>query len=531
MRILKRSLLGLGGLLLSLVLAAQLSLLPSQAQIPALQTGLQTNQTDTSRTGTGRTYYVAPNGSDAGDGSLAKPWATPQQAAAQAQAGDTVYLRAGTYALTEPLRLANSGTESAWITWSAYPRARVVLDAQAVQVSPPSGKPPFSQDQGAVQIENLAYIKLQRLEVINSHNAGITVRNSHHIRLSNNTTQQTFSSGIGVWNSQDIKVLGNTVINANNLKLEGFPYKDSEAPHEAISLGGAQRFEVAYNHVHHGHKEGIDIKESSQRGRVHHNYIHDMPRQGLYIDSWGSLLESVEMDSNVVHDCRGAGFALSAEGEGAIARDISLHHNLIYNNWGTGILFSTWGNDGPRENIKIYNNTVHHNGFGKPNPGEQYHWITGGLYLFSDRLQDVEIHHNSFSDNTGFQIGYRDRYLQPNAKSKKSDPKPPLDSPQAIAAIFSQKGISIRQNRIAGPNSATTPIYAGWGPDNYANIYGFDGARQYGALWPPDYQDPSSGNFYARATLHEANYGALSAADAKSDRAFWWKNNFPPSLN
>ena len=36
-------------------------------------------------------YYVAQNGNDANDGSENKPWRSIQQAARNAQAGDTVY--------------------------------------------------------------------------------------------------------------------------------------------------------------------------------------------------------------------------------------------------------------------------------------------------------------------------------------------------------------------------------------------------------------------------------------------------------
>ena len=46
-----------------------------------------------------------------------------------------------------------------------------------------------------------------------------------------------------------------------------------EPPHEALSIGGAVDFEVAYNHVYDSDKEGIDIKETSKRGKVHHNLV------------------------------------------------------------------------------------------------------------------------------------------------------------------------------------------------------------------------------------------------------------------
>ncbi|MBC8011474.1 MAG: DUF1565 domain-containing protein, partial [Burkholderiales bacterium] len=46
------------------------------------------------------TYYVAPpasGGNNSNPGTLASPYATIQRAATQAVAGDTIYIRAGTY--------------------------------------------------------------------------------------------------------------------------------------------------------------------------------------------------------------------------------------------------------------------------------------------------------------------------------------------------------------------------------------------------------------------------------------------------
>ena len=63
-------------------------------------------------------YYVASNGTQNAAGTLAAPF-TVNKAASTAKAGDTVYLRGGTY--TGSLNPLNSGTASAWITFSAYP--------------------------------------------------------------------------------------------------------------------------------------------------------------------------------------------------------------------------------------------------------------------------------------------------------------------------------------------------------------------------------------------------------------------------
>ncbi|MFZ4594037.1 MAG: hypothetical protein ACOYOF_07260, partial [Verrucomicrobiaceae bacterium] len=41
--------------------------------------------------------YVSPTGNNANAGTLVAPWATIQYAASNANAGDTVYVRGGTY--------------------------------------------------------------------------------------------------------------------------------------------------------------------------------------------------------------------------------------------------------------------------------------------------------------------------------------------------------------------------------------------------------------------------------------------------
>jgi len=61
-------------------------------------------------------YYVAPTGSDSNAGTLAAPFATLQKGADVAVAGDTVYIRGGTYEITAPktsgagLTFSKSGT-------------------------------------------------------------------------------------------------------------------------------------------------------------------------------------------------------------------------------------------------------------------------------------------------------------------------------------------------------------------------------------------------------------------------------------
>jgi hypothetical protein len=66
------------------------------------------------------THYVAPGGSDEGDGTISEPWRTFQSAAELAQPGDVVCFRGGTYPTGE-IHLSLSGTADAPITFAGCP--------------------------------------------------------------------------------------------------------------------------------------------------------------------------------------------------------------------------------------------------------------------------------------------------------------------------------------------------------------------------------------------------------------------------
>lgn len=69
----------------------------------------------------GASYYVATTGSDSNIGSQASPFLTIQKAANVVAAGDTVFIRGGTYASSSLIGLVTSGTSGSPITWKPEP--------------------------------------------------------------------------------------------------------------------------------------------------------------------------------------------------------------------------------------------------------------------------------------------------------------------------------------------------------------------------------------------------------------------------
>lgn len=431
-----------------------------------------------------RVFHVTPHGDDTARGTRGDPWATPGHAARMLGPGDRVVFHQGTYRLEAPMAPRRSGTVDAWIEYAVADGESVVFDASAVVVPPSSDSPPFPHDQGTVQIEGVGFIRVRGLTLRNSHQAGFTVRDSHHIVLRDNVTQSTFASGIAVWDTEhddrgteSIEIIDNTVIGANTARmLPAGMDEPPEPPHEAISIGGAVHFEVAKNHVHHCDKEGIDIKETSKHGRVHDNHVHHVARQGLYVDSWFGDLMDVELDHNVVHHCGGAGIVLSVE-NGRSVHDVQVHHNTVYDNLGTGLFFSRWG-DGPRHHIEVDHNIIVHNGHGPPEPGEAYYWLTGGIYLYSANLREIEIHDNIVSDNQAFQIGVSEHYL--------------VDGHELEDAL-ERRGIRIARNWVDPVDDPATQIRVGWPPEDYAWVHPIRGSEAIGGA--PPFIDAAAGDF------------------------------------
>ncbi|WP_069760963.1 right-handed parallel beta-helix repeat-containing protein [Streptomyces sp. LUP47B] len=113
------------------------------------------------------TLVVATNGNDTAPGTLAQPLRTVQRAVDLAKPGDTVAVRAGTYALTDNITIATAGTASQPISLGAYQGERVVIDGEQLAAShtPVGGSIPRAE-RGAIHQE-ASYWRISDLEIVN----------------------------------------------------------------------------------------------------------------------------------------------------------------------------------------------------------------------------------------------------------------------------------------------------------------------------------------------------------------------------
>ena len=73
-----------------------------------------------------QTYYVSPTGNNSNDGSINSPWQTIAFGVSQLSAGNTLYLREGTY--RETLTIDKDGSSASYINIEGYPNESVTID-------------------------------------------------------------------------------------------------------------------------------------------------------------------------------------------------------------------------------------------------------------------------------------------------------------------------------------------------------------------------------------------------------------------
>lgn len=331
------------------------------------------------------TYYVSPGGSDANPGTYSEPWLTITKAAVTLTAGDSVFIRQGTY--YERVVPANSGTSGSRITYAAYPGEQATVDGSSVTIPGEWG--------GLFEISGLSYITVSDLRVINAGSAdnhsGILIESANNVIIQNCYTYNTVSSGIAVWESSNIVLEGNEVQLACN-----------DGEQECITVATTDQFQISNNEIHHSGPgsiggEGIDVKDGSHTGTVYGNTVHHINRLGIYVDAWDKSTYSIDIYSNEVYDCADDGFAIASEAGGLLS-DISIYNNLAYNNDNSGLTIASWGEpvgSHPISDVLIINNTFCYNGTGE--------WGVG-ISVENLNADNITIRNNILSQNVYAQI-------------------------------------------------------------------------------------------------------------------------------
>jgi hypothetical protein len=329
-------------------------------------------------------YYVAPTGSNSNPGTEAQPWLTIQKAAGAAAAGDTIYIKAGTY--HERVKINVSGSSSGgFITFRNYGNDQVVVDASTIA--------PTEVNPNVVTIDSQKYIKLSGLEICNNVTNDVNIFNkgvqicgtSHHVELrnckihtiqNNNPSTDAGANAIGVYGTNGSTAITNIVI--DNCEI----YDNHTAYSESISCDGyVDGIEISNNNVHDNNNIGILISggydecpnpanDYVRNARIHNNvcircssannasYKGELCAPGIYSDGGRDSV----IERNLVVECDN-GIEVESELSGKISTGIIIRDNIAANSPCCGIYIGGSDEDqGWVYDCKVLNNTIYNCG-------------------------------------------------------------------------------------------------------------------------------------------------------------------------
>ena len=337
-----------------------------------------------------RDLYVSTLGDDAtGDGSALTPFATPQRAADMAQAGDTIYLAAGTYGgFLVPE--TTSGTAAAPVIFTTTPEDKhlAIIDGGSFDLQGKTG----------VEVRHADHIQIRNLIVQNWSLHGVLVtghyapegeEHGHHV-IADCIVRRTGSAGVQIegwrpWVSGE-KPLGTVRLRDVVVERCDVSYTNMVTPFntgnakpggmaESVSVVSAVADAVVrFCDVHDSRQYGIDFKHGVIGGAIHDNRVWNVLFYGVYLDSAVREVENIAVYNNRIWGCS-VGFAIAREGRMAPGktpvpiedrlqrvRDIDVHDNWIWDCWTTGVFIAPHPGDGPYgswENISIRANVIY----------------------------------------------------------------------------------------------------------------------------------------------------------------------------
>lgn len=211
---------------------------------------------------TAATIYVAPTGNDQGDGhDLHKPFATLQHAVRQANPGDTIEVRGGTY--VGGFVVSRPGTKDAWITLKPYKNEKVTVEAGSKEFALYFYHDDFAPLYWTVQ--NIAFRGGDYVVKIDTP----------FIKLINGD----FSGARG----DIIKIVGT----AHDVVLRGNEIHDNAAKPGANAQGvdivGAKDLVIENNHVHDIPSIGMYAKGSARNVVFAHNRLENIYERGIML--------------------------------------------------------------------------------------------------------------------------------------------------------------------------------------------------------------------------------------------------------
>jgi hypothetical protein len=262
------------------------------------------------------TYYVAKTGDDGtGDGSLGNPWLTIQKGVNELVAGDTLYIRTGTY--DEMVTVTIVGDASHWTTIQNYNNEVVNIDGTGLWVP--------------VYVDTSTYLELKGLQAECADGSGfMIVGSSDHITLTNLYAHDCGCEGILI----EYDTSGDPVNPVTNILIDSCETYNvcTLVIQEGISLVHVDNFEIKNCHIGYANTQScLDCKNGCTNGSIHDN---EFDEANLYLDGYGHAQTNIEVYNNNFHDfSTGAALSIGNEQSDDAQTNINIYNNLFYNNY------------------------------------------------------------------------------------------------------------------------------------------------------------------------------------------------------
>ncbi|MGB7436355.1 MAG: putative Ig domain-containing protein [Candidatus Acidiferrum sp.] len=329
----------------------------------------------------GSIYYVSPSGSDSNPGTQLSPWKTIQHAADSVQAGDTVYVMAGTY--NESVTIAVSGSAASGpVTFQSYPGQTATVDGTGLSVS-------GDNTQGLFSIEDESYVTISGFVIQNyttssssATPAGIWITGSgSNVQLLNNVIHNIATTSEASGNAFGIAVYGSEApASIDSITISGNQVYDCKTGNsETVNVdGNVTNFVISNNLIHDNDNIGIDAigfegvspdsaYDYARNGEISGNTVYNITAinnpgegnqydaDGIYCDSCASVI--IERNLSYQNDLN---IEVASEHSGHYATNVIVRNNLVYAGNSVGISIGGYAsNVGGTQNCTIVNNTLY----------------------------------------------------------------------------------------------------------------------------------------------------------------------------
>ncbi|KAH6641223.1 pectin lyase fold/virulence factor [Chaetomium tenue] len=171
---------------------------------------------------TAKDIYVSPTGN--GSGTLESPYGSIQTAVNAAAAGDTIFLRGGTYAPSANIQVGKSGTRTKPISVRPYQNEKVIIDGDNMPGTPKALDEALpNAERGIFHIQKAEYWAFYNLELINGP-YGIYARDASHNYYEGLSTHDNYETGFQLEGASS----NNTVLNLDSYRNRD-PRKNGES--------------------------------------------------------------------------------------------------------------------------------------------------------------------------------------------------------------------------------------------------------------------------------------------------------------